>query len=56
LENLPSWLPKNIDADADGKMERMPIIMAQFPETNTAFNVNEMSRRVIQKAMQKGKK
>jgi hypothetical protein len=36
------------------KEEQMPIIMTQFPETNTAFNVNEMSRKVIRKTFRNG--
>jgi hypothetical protein len=34
----------------------MPIILSQFPETNTAFNVNEVSKNVIQSTFKKGKR
>jgi len=44
------WEPTSIEKDN----EMMPIIGPMFPEGNSAFNVNEMGRKVIKSKMQKG--
>jgi poly(A) polymerase Pap1 len=50
-ENIDAWDSEEIEE----KKEQMPIILTDFPDTNTAFNVTEMNRKVVQKAFKKGK-
>jgi poly(A) polymerase Pap1 len=57
--NIDSWVPGNMDVwlpeQIEEKKEQMPIILTEYPETNTAFNVTEMNRKVIQTAFKRGK-
>jgi poly(A) polymerase Pap1 len=51
--DIDGWQPREINKPPN--YQRMPIIMTQYAETNTLYNVTEMNRMVIQRAFRNGK-
>jgi poly(A) polymerase Pap1 len=51
---IKAWPNEKDENIPDQTVEQMPIIMTQFPEINTIFNVTEMNIKVIENTFRKG--